>query len=118
MLFRIAFPDPFSGGSPDWAKDKANVTYSYLLELRDRGRNGFVLPQEQIIPTGEEVWVGMEVVFDAAMEKFSNVPRPALAGGGMQAEPIVSCSTVVRGRKAATFFLFPSLLVCFHHVAR
>jgi len=26
------------------------------MELRDTGASGFLLPPEQIIPTGEEVW--------------------------------------------------------------
>jgi hypothetical protein len=32
------------------------VKYSFGAELRDRGQFGFLLPEEQIIPTGEENW--------------------------------------------------------------
>lgn len=32
---------------------KTPLTYTY--ELRDTGRYGFILPPEQIIPTGEEI---------------------------------------------------------------
>ncbi|CAH1248294.1 CPA2 [Branchiostoma lanceolatum] len=45
-----------SGGARDWAYDKAGVTYSYTVELRDTGRYGFLLPADQIIPTAEETF--------------------------------------------------------------
>ena len=43
-----------SGGSLDWTYDKARVKYSYAVELRDTGRHGFILPPDQIVPSGEE----------------------------------------------------------------
>merc|ERR1711894_784020 len=43
-----------SGSSADWAYGKANITYSYGVELRDKGQNGFLLPASEIIPSGEE----------------------------------------------------------------
>jgi hypothetical protein len=46
---------PAAGSSPDWAHEKAGVKYSFIVELRDRGDNGFILPRQQIIPTGESV---------------------------------------------------------------
>ena len=65
--------DPFGGGSADWARGVANITYSYLIELRDRGQRGFVLPPDQIIPTGEEAWAGLKVVFDhIRFEHYAN----------------------------------------------
>lgn len=60
----IVFVDKFGGGSPDWARGVANVTYSYLIELRDRGYYGFLLPEDQILATGEEVWEGVRVILD------------------------------------------------------
>jgi len=45
-----------SGGSLDWALGEAGIPYSYGMELRDTGTYGFLLPPEQIIPTGEETW--------------------------------------------------------------
>jgi len=47
---------PASGSSADWGYDFANVTYSYGVELRDTGEYGFLLPADQIIPQGEEIW--------------------------------------------------------------
>lgn len=58
------FVDKFGGGSPDWARGVANVTYSYLIELRDRGFYGFLLPEDQILATGEEVWEGVRVILN------------------------------------------------------
>jgi len=46
---------PASGSSADWAYDQANCTYPYGVELRDTGQYGFLLPANQIVPTGEEV---------------------------------------------------------------
>jgi carboxypeptidase A1 len=43
-----------SGGSLDWAYAKGGVKYSYAVELRDTGRHGFILPADQIVPSGEE----------------------------------------------------------------
>jgi hypothetical protein len=47
-----------SGSSIDWAHSKANVTYPYALELRDKGRWGFMLPPDQIEPSGRELLAG------------------------------------------------------------
>ncbi len=44
---------PASGASGDWAYGAANAL-GYGWELRDTGQNGFILPADQIIPTGIE----------------------------------------------------------------
>ncbi|XP_022243171.1 carboxypeptidase A1-like [Limulus polyphemus] len=49
-----------AGSSLDWAYDKAGVKVGFALELRDTGRYGFLLPKEQIIPTAEETWAGIQ----------------------------------------------------------
>ncbi|CAG0917676.1 unnamed protein product [Notodromas monacha] len=49
-----------SGPSDDWAFGVAKVPYVYTLELRDTGEFGFLLPQEQIIPTAKETWSGIK----------------------------------------------------------
>lgn len=48
-----------SGNSVDWSYEHANVTFPMAIELRDKGRRGFLLPPEQIIPSGEEMLVGV-----------------------------------------------------------
>lgn len=44
---------PAAGGSDDWAKS-IDIKYSYTIELRDKGRYGFVLPAHQIETTAKE----------------------------------------------------------------
>lgn len=51
-----------AGGSDDWAHGVAEVPYSYTVELRDKGRYGFLLPKQQIVPTGEEFSDGMKAM--------------------------------------------------------
>jgi murein tripeptide amidase MpaA len=47
-----------SGSSVDWCYDKAGIVFSHTPELRDTGRYGFLLPENQITPTGEETLLG------------------------------------------------------------
>jgi carboxypeptidase A1 len=42
----------------------ANVTFSYGVELRDTGKYGFLLPDDQIAPSGEETWAGVAALAD------------------------------------------------------
>lgn len=48
-----------SGASVDYAYENAKATYSMTIELRDTGNYGFVLPANQILPSGEETWAGL-----------------------------------------------------------
>ncbi|ELT88927.1 hypothetical protein CAPTEDRAFT_215633 [Capitella teleta] len=47
---------PNSGSSADYTYTALKIKYSFGAELRDKGQFGFVLPDNQIIPTGEENW--------------------------------------------------------------
>ncbi|CAF1432857.1 unnamed protein product [Adineta steineri] len=47
-----------SGNTVDWTSGTANITFSYAVELRDTGEYGFLLPENQIIPTGKETLAG------------------------------------------------------------
>ena len=38
--------------------------YAFTTECRDTGYYGFLLPADQIIPSGEELFAGMKVVFE------------------------------------------------------
>lgn len=38
----------------DWVRGILNIPVTFTYELRDQGRFGFLLPADQIIPTGEE----------------------------------------------------------------
>ncbi|XP_031621115.1 carboxypeptidase B-like [Contarinia nasturtii] len=42
-----------AGGSDDWGKS-VGIKYSYTIELRDKGRYGFVLPPKYILATAKE----------------------------------------------------------------
>lgn len=35
------------------------MKYSYAVELRDTGRHGFLLPEEEILPSSEETFAGV-----------------------------------------------------------
>ncbi|KAJ7377899.1 corticosteroid- binding protein [Desmophyllum pertusum] len=45
-----------SGSTKDWAYGVLGVKYAFALELRDKGRYGFMLPSNQIMPTGIETF--------------------------------------------------------------
>ncbi|KAL3859593.1 hypothetical protein ACJMK2_009807 [Sinanodonta woodiana] len=49
-----------AGGSDDYAKGSAGVKYSYTPELRDTGKYGFVLPENEILPACQETWAGVK----------------------------------------------------------
>ncbi|KAJ8019614.1 Carboxypeptidase A1 [Holothuria leucospilota] len=51
-----------SGSSADWGYDVAGIKHSYALELRDRGQYGFSLPADQIQPTSEEFYAGVDAL--------------------------------------------------------
>ncbi|XP_078484083.1 carboxypeptidase B-like [Ciona intestinalis] len=51
-----------AGGSVDWAHQSLCVKYSYGVELRDRGKHGFILPRRYIVPTAEEYFEAVKVV--------------------------------------------------------
>jgi len=55
---------PAAGASDDWYRGGLGTRYAFTTECRDTGYYGFVLPPEQIIPSGEELFAGMKVVFN------------------------------------------------------
>ncbi|XP_064611668.1 carboxypeptidase B-like [Liolophura sinensis] len=48
-----------SGAGMDWAYGVAKIPYAVTVELRDTGKYGFLLPANQIIPSGEETLQGI-----------------------------------------------------------
>ncbi|KAL8752131.1 MAG: hypothetical protein Q9199_005962 [Rusavskia elegans] len=48
-----------SGSSVDYVADVTKAQYSFTSELRDTGKYGFVLPANQIAPSGVEAWAGL-----------------------------------------------------------
>jgi murein tripeptide amidase MpaA len=59
---------PASGSSADWIYSECGVLHSYGVELRDTGQHGFLLPENQIIPTGEETLAAVKVMAHAIAE--------------------------------------------------
>jgi len=66
-LFDIA-----SGSSLDWALGTAGIPYSFGMELRDSGIYGHILPPDQIIPTGEEIWAFHLTMARVIIDEFDN----------------------------------------------
>jgi len=58
---------PAAGASDDWYKS-IGMRFVFTTELRDTGRYGFVLPKDQIIPSGEEMWAGFTTVVNKVLE--------------------------------------------------
>lgn len=59
-LHSIFFPDAAAGASNDYGyASTPEATYNYVVELRDTGEYGFLLPADQIEPTGEESYDGV-----------------------------------------------------------
>lgn len=57
-----------TGTTGDWyyqsTLNNTLTTYGYTYELRDTGRYGFELPENQIIPQGQEIWAAMIAMAD------------------------------------------------------
>lgn len=45
-----------TGSAQDWFYEQADIPVSYTFELRDTGTYGFLLPPNQIIATGQEIF--------------------------------------------------------------
>ncbi len=70
---------PASGLAIDWTYGVRGAT-SFLLELRDRGEYGFLLPPDRIEPTAEETWAGLLAVADGPVLRLG-LEAPPLAAG-------------------------------------
>jgi len=68
-MYRV--PDEFSGGLGDWARGVAGINYSFEIELRDRGRYGFLLPVNYTEPVGEEMWSAVKVLASHIVTNFN-----------------------------------------------
>jgi len=56
-----------SGGASDWYYS-TGIWGSYTIELRDTGKYGFLLPPQEIIPTGQEIFHSMKYFVKHVLE--------------------------------------------------
>ncbi|KZZ99362.1 zinc carboxypeptidase [Moelleriella libera RCEF 2490] len=52
------------GSAVDWFYHEMGAHFSYQIKLRDTGSYGFLLPKDQIVPTGEEMFSAMKYFGD------------------------------------------------------
>ena len=45
----------------DWTAGVAGIPINWLIELRDQGEYGFLLPEDQIVPSGDEFLAALKV---------------------------------------------------------
>lgn len=73
ILLLCSIVDVSSGTSKDYGyASTPQATYSYTVELRDKGQFGFLLPANQIIPTGNESYYGVIGMLDWIYENDYN----------------------------------------------
>ncbi|CAG0904591.1 unnamed protein product, partial [Darwinula stevensoni] len=58
-----------TGNTMDWAKGEVGIPFALSFELRDNGETGFLLPPEQIRPSGEEILAGFLAMLEGVRNK-------------------------------------------------
>eukprot|EP01120_Amphizonella_sp_Union-15-10_P016706 TRINITY_DN8963_c0_g1_i5.p1 TRINITY_DN8963_c0_g1~~TRINITY_DN8963_c0_g1_i5.p1 ORF type:complete len:129 (+),score=30.20 TRINITY_DN8963_c0_g1_i5:414-800(+) len=64
---------PTTGSADDWYYDNAaKIKLVYTFEVRDTGKNGFILPTSEIIPTGKENLAAFIVFAEYVKKQLDN----------------------------------------------
>ncbi|EFX80934.1 hypothetical protein DAPPUDRAFT_50545 [Daphnia pulex] len=58
------------GSAVDYCYETFGIVNSFVVQLRDRGTNGFMLPLDEIKPTAIETWAGLIAMALAINEKI------------------------------------------------
>lgn len=66
-----------SGSSADYAYGACGILFAGGVELRDTGSRGFVLPESEIIPSGEETYAAVKAWAKYAMAHDPSPPSPS-----------------------------------------
>jgi len=61
---------PAAGSSADYTYDVSKTLYSYGVELRDTGQYGFLLPADQIVPSGQETYLALVTWAQQVLKDF------------------------------------------------
>jgi len=56
---------PSTGTIVDWGYEVLGLPYTYIIEARDFGDYGFLLPEELIAVTASEIWAGIQAAIRA-----------------------------------------------------
>jgi len=68
-----SFMKQVDGSSADYAYGACGIPFAGSVELRDTGSYGFVLPESEIIPSGEETYAAAKAWAKYAMAHDSSV---------------------------------------------
>ena len=61
-----------TGVTTGWSQATADININFTVESRDTGEYGFLLPEDQIVPTEKELLAEMEVLADHIRSNYKS----------------------------------------------